>query len=284
VKHISIFVLGFATASASVPALAQDLTAGKTPAQLFRSDCAECHRSPNGLARNRDVRTLADFLREHYTTKSETAGALAAYVSGFAAAARNRGTGAVVPAAGERRPAERRSRSEDDATENGEDARTNVGPVEDPVGRQRRATRLSSDNERRKVRNDGGDVPRPPGRIVTAPASSRSNARPRDSAPPGAADPRLRSYFSSGLAAESAIAEAAKAGAPKARKRRNHADDVELSAHEVQTSPKPTDAQPTAPPSPGMDAAAPSVPAPQGDVSAAPPVPPTETAPRLEQN
>jgi hypothetical protein len=84
VKQISIFVLGFATAFASASAPAQDLTAGKTPAQLFRSDCAECHRSPSGIARTRDVRALADFLREHYTTKSETAGALAAYVSGFA--------------------------------------------------------------------------------------------------------------------------------------------------------------------------------------------------------
>ena len=73
-KQISIFVLGFAVAFASASAPAQDLTAGKTPAQLFRSDCAECHRSPGGIARTRDARALADFLREHYTTKSESAG------------------------------------------------------------------------------------------------------------------------------------------------------------------------------------------------------------------
>src|SRR5258708_2031970 len=103
VKQISIFVLGLATAFASASAPAQDLTAGKTPAQLFRPDCAECHRSPSGLAKTRDVRALADFLREHYTTKSETAGALAAYVSSLAAggaAARNRGNGAAAPATG----------------------------------------------------------------------------------------------------------------------------------------------------------------------------------------
>jgi len=101
VKQFSIFVLGFATIFASASAPAQDLTAGKTPAQLFRSDCAECHRSPSGLARTRDVRTLAEFLGKHYTTKSETAGALAAYVSAFApggAAARSRGTGVAAPA------------------------------------------------------------------------------------------------------------------------------------------------------------------------------------------
>src|ERR1700674_1652617 len=66
---------------------AQDFTAGKTPAQLFSSDCSECHRSPAGLAKNRDARTLAGFLRQHYTTKPDTAGALAAYVSGFAGSA-----------------------------------------------------------------------------------------------------------------------------------------------------------------------------------------------------
>jgi hypothetical protein len=122
VKQISIFVLGFATAFASASAPAQDLTAGKTPAQLFRSDCAECHRSPSGLARTRDVRALADFLREHYTTKSETAGALAVYVSSLAAggaAGRNRGTGAAAPATG---GYPRRNRGEADATANGGDA------------------------------------------------------------------------------------------------------------------------------------------------------------------
>src|ERR1700722_19455674 len=31
---------------AGAAALAQDFTAGKTPAQLFGSDCSECHRSP----------------------------------------------------------------------------------------------------------------------------------------------------------------------------------------------------------------------------------------------
>lgn len=101
-KPISAFVLGFAAACASAAAPAQDLTAGKTPAQLFRSDCAECHHSPNGITRTRDVRALTDFLREHYTTKSETASALAVYVSSFAvtgAAGRNRGTGAAPAAA-----------------------------------------------------------------------------------------------------------------------------------------------------------------------------------------
>jgi len=57
-----------------------DYSAGKTPAQLFSGDCSACHQSPRGLAKGKDQGSLAGFLREHYTTKAETAGALAAYL------------------------------------------------------------------------------------------------------------------------------------------------------------------------------------------------------------
>jgi hypothetical protein len=76
------FALGLVVACMAGPAAAQDFTAGKTSAQLFQSDCSACHKSPQGLAKGMDQRSLASFLREHYTTKEETAGALAAYVSG----------------------------------------------------------------------------------------------------------------------------------------------------------------------------------------------------------
>ena len=55
---------------------------GKTPAQIFANDCAACHKGARGLARGRDSGTLADFLREHYTTNRDQAAALAAYVLG----------------------------------------------------------------------------------------------------------------------------------------------------------------------------------------------------------
>jgi hypothetical protein len=77
-------VLGFVTATAAV-AQAQDYSAGKTPAQLFASDCSGCHKSPQGLAKDGDARSLASFLREHYTSKKESAGALAAFVAGAGA-------------------------------------------------------------------------------------------------------------------------------------------------------------------------------------------------------
>jgi hypothetical protein len=282
VNQISIFVLGSVMVLASASAPAQDLTAGKTPAQLFSSDCAECHRSPKGLARNRDVRALASFLREHYTTKSETAGALATYVSGFAgsgaAAMRNRGAEVATPAnlGGERPQADRRSRSDTEATGTGEDARTNLRPIQDAAaGRRRRTTNLAGDGEKRRLRNDG-EVLRPPGSIVTTPAPVKLNAPARDNAPRDVTEPasRVRSYMSSGLGLEGTITEAGKTGSPKARKRRNHVD-----TGDSQTPAKTMDAEPppTALPPATVDATAPRT-VPEGSSSQAPP-----TSPGLEQ-
>jgi hypothetical protein len=74
-------VFGILAAAASGPVAAQDFTQGKTAAQLFAGDCAACHKSPQGLAKGGDPRSIASFLREHYTTKPEMADALAAYVA-----------------------------------------------------------------------------------------------------------------------------------------------------------------------------------------------------------
>jgi hypothetical protein len=57
-----------------------DYSAGKTPEQLFNSDCSACHASPQVVGRNRDVRALTTFLDQHYTTKTQWAAALANYI------------------------------------------------------------------------------------------------------------------------------------------------------------------------------------------------------------
>lgn len=59
----------------------ENLSAGKTPAQLFASDCSACHRSPAGLARGRGPGQLANFLLEHYTSSRQSAGLLGSYVA-----------------------------------------------------------------------------------------------------------------------------------------------------------------------------------------------------------
>jgi hypothetical protein len=58
----------------------QDLDAGKTGPQLFAQDCAACHRSPQGLAKNLSGGSLVNFLRQHYTSSSTSAGVVAGYL------------------------------------------------------------------------------------------------------------------------------------------------------------------------------------------------------------
>jgi hypothetical protein len=306
VKRISYLVVGALVALASAPAPAQDFTAGKTPAQLFSTDCAECHRTPNGLAKGRDVKALSGFLREHYTTKPDTAGALAAYVSGFvgrgpADVRNNAGGGPPVAAPGERTGdrGDRRNRRDEAAA--GEDARTAAKPPEDQAGRRRRTTNLSGDGEKRRVHNDG-DVPRPPANIATAPVPARTAAPSADSVPRDAADPmsRLRSYVTSGLGADTTAAEAAKTRPPKARKRRDGTDTADQPPPEAPATAKAgADAPPAAPAAaPGAPAATSGAAAPGGAAAAAPaegnaapaaaaaptPAPPPAiTAPRLGQ-
>jgi mono/diheme cytochrome c family protein len=55
---------------------------GKTPAQMYASDCAVCHKTSRGLANGRNSILLAGFLREHYTSSQQAAASMAAYVLG----------------------------------------------------------------------------------------------------------------------------------------------------------------------------------------------------------
>ena len=59
----------------------ETLGRGKTPAQTFASDCAVCHKSPQGLAKSANgLIGVEGFLREHYTSSRESAAALASYL------------------------------------------------------------------------------------------------------------------------------------------------------------------------------------------------------------
>jgi hypothetical protein len=62
-------------------AQAQNLDQGKTAPRLFADSCSACHRSPRGLAKGRYRFTLMMFLKEHYSTSSNTASELADYLA-----------------------------------------------------------------------------------------------------------------------------------------------------------------------------------------------------------
>jgi hypothetical protein len=59
---------------------AQNLEAGKSPAQIFAGACNACHRSPRGLLKSVSAGSLPGFLRQHYTTSGEMASLLAGFL------------------------------------------------------------------------------------------------------------------------------------------------------------------------------------------------------------
>jgi hypothetical protein len=78
VRRFSPWVLGVLAAVPLAPALSQNLDAGKPASQIFAEVCANCHRSPRELRSNAGT----SFLRDHYTTGSDMASTMAAYLSG----------------------------------------------------------------------------------------------------------------------------------------------------------------------------------------------------------
>jgi hypothetical protein len=75
---LAITVLAFGLMG---PAAAQEnLDLGKTGAQIFASDCALCHKSPQALNKSGGMFGLSGFLREHYTASRETADVVAKYL------------------------------------------------------------------------------------------------------------------------------------------------------------------------------------------------------------
>jgi len=76
---------------AAGPVAAQNLEAGKSPAQIFASTCAVCHKGPHGLLKTVSPGSLPGFLRQHYTTSASMAGAMSAYVLSNGAANRRGG-------------------------------------------------------------------------------------------------------------------------------------------------------------------------------------------------
>jgi hypothetical protein len=218
-------------------ALAQDFTAGKTPAQLFASDCSACHRSPDGLGKKYKAESLTGFLRAHYTTKQETAGSLAKYVMGFAAA---RPVATTSPTAEDARLPDGKHRS--DVSSDGEKkprakppgTAANDPPVPQPAAQPAAAAEATA--------HPPAPVQSPkPARVPTAEAegtkpAGKPNARATAPAPQAAApavqpvaataaaqpapDPtaRIHGYAVSGDGAEAIAADAPKLASGKAHR------------------------------------------------------------------
>ena len=114
------------------PALAQEnLDQGKSAAQLYASDCAICHKSPNGLAKSGGLLGLDNFLRQHYTASRESATVLAKFLQGFANAPEPGGKQTKRPAKNsdkDKKPGEARSSRDKSSKKDGKPAEAKDEP------------------------------------------------------------------------------------------------------------------------------------------------------------
>jgi hypothetical protein len=170
---------------AAVPAQAQNLEAGKSPSQIFAGTCSACHKSPRGLLKTVPAGSLPGFLRQHYTTSSDMASLLSAFlVSNGAADTRYVGT---------------QSKPDKDAKS---EAKPNAAPEQfDRHGRRLRPSAASQEAAKPDAPSQDakpGDEPSPP------PYSGRQGrkrlARPGEA--PDAAKPAVDSHAPAHSASE----------------------------------------------------------------------------------
>ena len=78
IVHALALLIVLVTATAG--ACQENLDANKSGPALFAASCAACHKSARGLAKGRISLTLSYYLRSHYTSSSDTATVLTAYL------------------------------------------------------------------------------------------------------------------------------------------------------------------------------------------------------------
>lgn len=83
---VSFFAAGLlAFALVSAASAQEDFDKGKSGAQLFASDCAICHKTPQAVVKGGPPGE--GFLRQHYSSSWQSAAAVAAYLRGIKAPA-----------------------------------------------------------------------------------------------------------------------------------------------------------------------------------------------------
>jgi len=159
----------------AIPVRAQNLEAGKSPAQIFAGTCNACHKSPRGLLKTVQAGSLPGFLRQHYTTSSEMASLLSAFlVSNGATDTRYVGT---QPKAGSKdaRPEARPAGPPDQLDRFGRRLRPLPPPQE--------AAKPDAEQQQAAKPDDAGRNPKRPARLGEPPDA----AKPEGAAPAQAA-------------------------------------------------------------------------------------------------
>jgi hypothetical protein len=209
------FALTISFLAMLAPAVARaqtNLDQGKSASQLFAGACADCHKAPHALAKGKSAATVAEFLREHYTTGRDQAAALAAYVVS--------GRDTVAAPAPGRKPAAVASppkpvvTPDDKPSANAKPRRpseeaTTGGSMTNPIVRPEPAARDTKAAPRNR-RKEPGDAQEPAAAAVRAPGEAAPEAarpEPANQEPPTAT-------VASPSAAPPAAVESAPAEAP----------------------------------------------------------------------
>ncbi len=162
--------IGFVAALAPAVAPAQtNIDQGKSASQLFANSCAECHKAPHALAKGKSAASVAEFLREHYTTGRDQAAALAVYVTSGRDTVASPAPGRK-PRPGEAANAKPRRPGEAEATSTG-------GSMMNPIARSETGSR---DNKAagRNRRLGTPETPQEPGAVAHAPPEASTEAPP----------------------------------------------------------------------------------------------------------
>lgn len=169
-------MIGLFAGLAAVMAHAQtNLDQGKSPGQIFASDCAVCHKTARGLANGKNSGALAAFLREHYTTSREQAAALAAYV--------------LKAPAEEPKPATQQARQsgKPEKQEKPEEGTPATAKLQRPAEETRPDDILAPEPEPRPPASVGPGAHPPPGRNEREPATAARGRRKEREATPAQA-------------------------------------------------------------------------------------------------
>lgn len=140
----------------------------KTPAHIYASDCALCHKSIRGLANGRSRAALTGYLAEHYTASEAEAASLAAFVLSAGG-----GVGRPVPAHNALTVRD---------TAGGRDARRSQNrlPAAERGGKQRRVIRRPA-----QQKPAGGPTTATAAPPTVAPSKPPAAAAPATAAPSG---------------------------------------------------------------------------------------------------
>jgi hypothetical protein len=159
-----------------------DLNQGKSPAELFKTDCGVCHKSPQGLAKDSGL-GLQSFLRQHYTTGTSNAAAMASYLASL-----GRG-GAGAPA----KPAspERQERAAPAATQPAPTTTARRPPAAEPAndGLTAPASEATRPPAEQAARPEPAEEAPKPAETATAPAAEAPGSRRRNAKPHEASKP-----------------------------------------------------------------------------------------------